>query len=271
MRSAELPRVPQCIAENQPAFGVGVDDLDSFARGTLQDVAGPDRSASRHVLRDGDDPDHADRRFQLGQRANGTRDSRSAGHVVFHPIHIRSRLDGDAARVERDALTDKAEHRRFWGAGRVVPDRDQPRRLRAAAPHTEKHAHAEALELVMIEHVRQTVRHHARFATRRSANVEGVSVFPGSLSSWRAMLQCSPITRPRRAASRASRSPLLAPLANDNAESASARRCRTRPSCIVPHRTPPGSSPRRWPGSFQASPARRPRERRCAQFSSAEH
>ncbi len=46
----------------------------------------------------------------------------------------------------------KSEHRRFGGTGRVVSDCHQPRRLGAAAPDTEKHAHAEALELVMIEH-----------------------------------------------------------------------------------------------------------------------
>ena len=32
MRRAELPRVPEAVAEDQAAFGVGVDDLDGLAR-----------------------------------------------------------------------------------------------------------------------------------------------------------------------------------------------------------------------------------------------
>ena len=40
---------------------------------------------------------------------------------------------------------------------RLVPYRHEPRRFRAAAPDAQKHAHAEPLELMMIEHLdRQT-------------------------------------------------------------------------------------------------------------------
>ena len=112
MRRAELLRVPERIAEDQPAFGVGVDDFHGLAAGAANDVARPRRAAARHVLGRRNDADHAARRVEQLQRAQRRGHSRAAGHVVFHALHAVGRLDRDSARVERDALPDEAQHRR---------------------------------------------------------------------------------------------------------------------------------------------------------------
>ena len=51
-----LLHVPEHVGQNEPAFGVGVDDLDGLAGHGGDDVAGPLGVAVRHVL------DEADRR-----------------------------------------------------------------------------------------------------------------------------------------------------------------------------------------------------------------
>ena len=62
-------------------------------------------------------------------------------------------LDGDSASVERDALPDETEHRSGRRPGRLVADGDEPWRLRAPAADAEQHAHAEPLELLVLEDV----------------------------------------------------------------------------------------------------------------------
>src|SRR5262249_60418580 len=47
VRRAEPPRVPEAVAQNEPAFGVGLDDLDGLPRCALPDVARFDRPAAR--------------------------------------------------------------------------------------------------------------------------------------------------------------------------------------------------------------------------------
>ena len=50
VRGAEPLRVGQRVAEDQPALGVGVDDVDGLAVQRLDDVAGPRRVRAGHVL-----------------------------------------------------------------------------------------------------------------------------------------------------------------------------------------------------------------------------
>ena len=93
MRGAELLRVPETVAQNQPPLGVGVDDFDGLPRRALQDVARLDRAAARHVLRRRHDADDADRRLEQRDRAHRARDGGAARHVVLHPLHAVGRLD----------------------------------------------------------------------------------------------------------------------------------------------------------------------------------
>ena len=56
LRLEAVLRVPERIGEHEPAFGVGIDDLDGLAGHRRDDVAGPIGVAVGHVL------DEADRR-----------------------------------------------------------------------------------------------------------------------------------------------------------------------------------------------------------------
>ena len=188
------------IAENQPALGVGVDDLHRLARCALQDIAGPDGAAAGHVLGDRNHADDTDRRLQFGDGAHGTRDRGAAGHVVLHPIHVRRGLDRDAARVERDAFADEPQHGRRGRAARARTV-SQP----GAAARRCHARHPEACPCRAARARRDRARRPSTRRRARSARADrqiptGVSALPGSLSSCRAMLQCRPITRPRCAA-----------------------------------------------------------------------
>ena len=55
------------------------------------------------------------------------------GHVVLHLLHFFRRLQRVAARVERDALTHQAEHRRLGCAGRIAGDMPASRGIDAVA------------------------------------------------------------------------------------------------------------------------------------------
>ena len=58
---------------------------------------------------------------ELGERRDRLDHRRAAGHVELHLVHLRGRLQREAAGVERDRLADQAEQRRALG--------DAPRRL----------------------------------------------------------------------------------------------------------------------------------------------
>ena len=124
-----LPRVPQAVAEHQPAFRIGVDHFDGLALRAAENVARLDRAAARHVLRGRHDADDADRRAEHGDRAHRARHGGAARHVVLHPLHAVGRLDRNAAGVEGDAFADQAEDRVRATLGRVVAEDHQ----RAAA------------------------------------------------------------------------------------------------------------------------------------------
>ena len=99
--------VGQRIAQDQPALGVGVEDLDRLSRHARHDVAGLRRAAGRHVLAGGHEADHVDLRLQLGDRAQHAEHAGGAAHVELHLVHVAGGLDRDAAGVERDALADQ--------------------------------------------------------------------------------------------------------------------------------------------------------------------
>ena len=86
-RLEALVDVVQHVGEHEPAFGVGVDDLDRLARHRGDDVARPLRLAVGHVL---DDPDRADRidlGLARGERMHQADHAGRARHVALHVLH----------------------------------------------------------------------------------------------------------------------------------------------------------------------------------------
>ena len=52
--------------------------------------------------------------FDQRDRTHRPENSRAAGHVVLHRVHVLGRLDRDAAGVKRDAFTDKSKQLAFF-------------------------------------------------------------------------------------------------------------------------------------------------------------
>ncbi len=162
MRRAELARLPEPVAQNEPTLGVGVDDFDGRARRAANHVARLQRAASRHVLGRRHHADHSNRRLEQRRRPQRANHGRAAGHVHLHPLHAVGRLDRDAAGVKRDALAHQAKHRTGRRPRRVVLDHDHARRLGAALRDAQQQAHATRTDLGLVEH-----RHRQRRALSR--------------------------------------------------------------------------------------------------------
>ncbi len=133
------------VGEDQPAFGVGVADLDRDALARTIDVARTERRSRDRVLHrrneDAQPQLDAARHQHVGERQH----RRRAAHVLLHVQHAGVGLDVEPAGVEADALADQ-RHLRMRGvapgevdqAGRAVrgaADRvDQREVLRAEDP-----------------------------------------------------------------------------------------------------------------------------------------
>ena len=87
LRLVLLLRVPHGVAQDQPAFGVGVDHLDGLARHAPHDISRPLRIAVRHVLDQRADPDHVGPRLAPGDQPHRPRHRPRATHVPFHFFH----------------------------------------------------------------------------------------------------------------------------------------------------------------------------------------
>ncbi len=97
------------VAEQHPALGVGVGDLDGLAAVHRDDVAGTHRGAGDHVLGHRGVGGDLDREAEAGDGEGRCDHGGRAGHVALHADHAAGRLDGEAARVEGDALADEGQ------------------------------------------------------------------------------------------------------------------------------------------------------------------
>ena len=132
------------VAEDQAAFGVGVQHLGRRAAVVADDVADACGVAAEHVVGEGQvapDPD-ADVAGAAGRQDAEHRGG--AGHVALHGGHALGGLDREPAGVEGHALADEGDRRgRAVRLRRVVGELDEPRRLRRAAVDGEQAAEAE--------------------------------------------------------------------------------------------------------------------------------
>ena len=146
----EALAVGECVAEDESAFGIRIEDLDGLARHAGHDVPGFVGVAVGHVLRRGDDADQVDRQAQLAGRKHGPEDTGAAAHVVLHLVHVRGRLDRDAAGVEGEALADQHDRLGVGLPAAVVHD-DELGRLATPARDREEGAHLELLHVGLFE------------------------------------------------------------------------------------------------------------------------
>ncbi len=151
MRGAELFGVSDAVGENQPALGIGVDHLDGFSGHGNLHVAGLLRAAPGHVFSGRNYGNDFDRRLQARECAHRAEHGRAPGHIELHLLHVVRGLDGNAARVKGDGLTDKPQHRRagreFFGS---VGKHHHARRLHAAARHAEQRTHFQFLDALLV-------------------------------------------------------------------------------------------------------------------------
>ena len=150
MGRALVHRIGDAIREDEPAFGISVDDLDRLAARAGYDIAGLDRLARWHVLGGRNNADDVDLWLELGDRQHGADHGGAATHVGFHLLHVQGRLDRDPAAVERDALTDQGQRRATLTARRVSQD-DHLGGLVRAAGHREQGTHLHAAHLVHVQ------------------------------------------------------------------------------------------------------------------------
>ena len=91
-------------------------------------------------------------RLQESERAHGAEHGAAAAHVVLHLFHVVRGLDRDAAGIERDALADQSQHRRFGARRlRLVAHHDHARRLDASLRHADERAHFQLGDSALVE------------------------------------------------------------------------------------------------------------------------
>ena len=172
VRAALFARIGQCIRQDQPPLGVGIDHFDGLARHGRHNVARALRPAARHVLHAGNEGRHGDRRLQLRDGSHRPQHGCAAGHVVLHLLHPVGRLDGDPAAVEGHALAHQTQVRRGLPLPRPVPDHDQRGRFGASTRHAQQRSHAEqfhpfriqnlAFQPILRGHAPRRLRHFVR-------------------------------------------------------------------------------------------------------------
>src|SRR5215203_2649899 len=152
LRLVALLHVPEEIGEHEPAFRVGVDDLDGLPRHGRHDVARALRGPVGHVLDEADDPDGVDLGLAGSERVHEADDAGRPRHVALHVLHPAARLDGDAARIEDHALADEGD--RGGAVLAAVPaHNDDPAVVRRALAHREQRPHAELREGLPVQHL----------------------------------------------------------------------------------------------------------------------
>ncbi|MCY1422390.1 hypothetical protein D9M71_380670 [compost metagenome] len=143
--------VGQGIAQHQTAFGVGVEDFHGLPAHGGDDVTWAGGTAAWHVLGAGQQAHQVDRQLQLEHCTQGAEHAGGAAHVVLHFIHAGAWLEADAASVEGNAFT----HQHEWFVGlfaALVIEHDQAWRLVAALAHGVERAHAQVLDLFLVQH-----------------------------------------------------------------------------------------------------------------------
>ena len=152
-RGLLLDRPREHVRQYQPAFGVGVEDLDGEAVLARDHVAGLVRRSRRHVLAGAEVAAHRERRLLLPDERHRRDHRRRARHVDLHGLHARRGLDRQPARVERNRLANQRERRALAAPRRLVRHAHQLGLLDAALRDAEKQVHPQLADLRAAEHL----------------------------------------------------------------------------------------------------------------------
>ena len=154
MRRAELLGVPQAVAEDEPALGVGVVDLDRQPGRAVSTSPGFIARPPGMFSVDGDDDD---------RRGSATRSSATRGSAAMTvaPPAMSSfiRSMPSAGLIEMPPVSNvmplptKPSTGERWRAFRLVARDEHPRRLGTPSRDAEEQAHAELLHPLLVEHV----------------------------------------------------------------------------------------------------------------------
>ena len=140
------------VAQDQPTFGVGIENFDGLAGQAGDDVARSGGPPARHVLHRRNQTGHVERQLQFGAGAQRPQHAGRAAHVVFHLVHAFARLERDATGIEGHALADQ-----YVGFMRRRPlpviQTDQLGRLGATACHRQQRAHAQPFHVGLFQHL----------------------------------------------------------------------------------------------------------------------
>ena len=147
----ELPRVREAIRQDEPSFGVGVDDLDGLPVQRAEDVGRTVGARVRHVFRAPDDEVDLDVGLGGSYGRDQADDVRRAGHVGLHVAHAGSGLDTKPTGVEGDALPHEDDL--LLGLfRRRVDDVGEVRLVHAALPDRDEELHPSADEALHVQH-----------------------------------------------------------------------------------------------------------------------
>ncbi len=151
-RLEAIAGIPQHIGEDEPAFGIGIDDLDGLSGHRGDDVAGALGIAVGHVLDEPDHPHGVDLRLAPGEGVHQADDAGGSRHVALHVLHPGGRLDRYAPGIEADALADEGDRRRAALAPVPAHHRD-PALPGGSLVDAEQGGHAEFPHGLLVEHL----------------------------------------------------------------------------------------------------------------------
>ena len=147
----ELAHRPgQHVGKDQPALGIGVDDLDRLAFQGLVHIAGSICLCTGHVLGRTHDGMNLDGKLEPRGSEHDAEGRGGPGHVALHVHHRARGLDAQAACVEGQALPD--ENDLLLWARRFVDHVNDARLDRAAFVHREQQVHAFFFDASLVPH-----------------------------------------------------------------------------------------------------------------------
>ena len=146
----ELGGVSERVAQNQTAFGVGVEDFDGGAVHGGNNITRFAGTGIGHVFASGHHGNQVNRQFgahgghECADHAGGT------AHIVFHFVHRFAGFQRNAAGIKGDAFADQHQRCGVFVDRALIIQFNQIRRFYAAFGHRPKRTHVVA-DIVLLQ------------------------------------------------------------------------------------------------------------------------